>query len=193
MEHTVCNTKHKGFTQAPLFRKNKNGAGFTLIELLVAISIFAVVITAFLGLFSSAFHYQQKNLKAAYLLSNSSYISEFMSRALRMAKKDIGGVCIGEKENFELISDNHVKFLNQDNDCQEFLTDGNRIEVRKNGVPLFLSPSNLTVEGLKFEVSGESQSDNYQPKITFILEIKNDTEELSFQSTVSQRDLDIQY
>lgn len=170
---------------------------FTLIELLLTITIFSIVVTAFLGLFSSAFTAQQRSLATAYLLNNASYISEYLSRALRMAKKDLTGACISPKDNFALINQSHLKFLNQTGECQEFLLNvDNQIEVRRNGLGLPLTPANLIVENLKFEISGQSQTDNFQPKVTFTLRLASGEQlfpALDFQTTVSQRDLDVQY
>ena len=77
--------------------------GFTLVELLITITIFSIVITGFLGLFSSAFKYQKESLNLQYLLSNASYVTEYMSRALRMAKKDLAGDCIISKYNYKVL------------------------------------------------------------------------------------------
>ncbi|MBZ9572787.1 prepilin-type N-terminal cleavage/methylation domain-containing protein [Patescibacteria group bacterium] len=170
--------------------------GFTLIELLVTITIFSIVITGFLGLFASAFKEQRKNLNLQYLLQNTSYISEYMSRALRMAKKDINGNCITPKDNFALLTQDHIKFLNYNEECQEFFLDGEVLKVRKLGITQPLTSSNLIVERLKFEISGETQEDTLQPKVIFSLKIKNkelEPQELNLQTTISQRDLDVRY
>jgi prepilin-type N-terminal cleavage/methylation domain-containing protein len=170
--------------------------GFSLIEILVAISVFSIIIVVFLDLFSSALYEQGKNLSKSYLLSNTSYISEYISRALRMAKKDITGICIPAKTNFELISSSQIKFLDYtSSECQEFYLDGTEksIKVVKFGVTIPLTPSNIQVESLEFVVTGEDQTDNLQPKVTMSLELKNKTETLKFQTTVSQRDLDVVY
>ncbi|GAJ06754.1 unnamed protein product, partial [marine sediment metagenome] len=78
--------------------------GFTLIEILISITIFSIVIIAFLSLFTSAFHYQRESLNSAYLLNSASYLTEYISRDLRMAKKDITGNCITEKHNFATLA-----------------------------------------------------------------------------------------
>ena len=171
---------------------------FTLIEVLIGISIFMVVIVSFLGLFGSAFSAQRRNLNAAYLLDNVSFTAEYMSRAIRMAQKDLLGTCIGSKNNFE-IGTNSIKFLNCQPIiciCQEFFLQNQVIMVDKNGVSQPLTPSNLIVEKLNFEVLGQSQDDLIQPRITFGLQVRTEKEpyqSINIQTTVSQRQLDIQY
>ena len=176
--------------------------GFTLIELLVAITIFLMVITSFFGLFSSAFQEQRKNLNLQYLLQNISYSAEYISRALRMARKDLSGDCITAKHNFAAITDG-IRFLNYDRKCQEFFLEGETLKVRKStdesssnfGSPEPVTPQNIRIANLQFEISGESQLDTLQPKVTFTLSIRNKTPEprtLSIQTTISQRELDVQ-
>lgn len=180
--------------------------GFTLIELLITITIFSIVVTSFFGLFSSAFREQRKNLNLQYLLQNTSYLSEYMSRALRMAQKDLSGNCLSALANFENPDGNlsKIRFLNYEGKCQEFLLESETLKVRKStdesssnfGIPEPVTPQNIRIENLRFEISGESQLDTLQPKVTFSLNIKNKTLEpqtLNMQTTISQRELDVQY
>lgn len=176
--------------------------GFTLIELLVAVTIFSVVVTSFFGLFSSAFQEQRKNLDLQYLLQNISYSAEYISRALRMARKDLSGDCITVKHNFAAIADG-IRFLNYDGECQEFFLEGETLKIRKStdgsssnfGSSEPVTPQNIGIDNLRFEISGENQLDTLQPKVTFTLSIRNKTPEpqtLSIQTTISQRELDVQ-
>ena len=61
---------------------------------------------------------------------------------------------------------------------------------------MFLTPSNLEVENLSFEIKGASQDDVIQPQVTFVLNLKTvgaSPQTLNLQTTISQRDLDVQY
>lgn len=174
--------------------------GFTLVELLITITIFSIVITGFLGLFSSAFKYQKESLDSQYLLTNASYVTEYMSRALRMAKKDdSSGSCTGTGYLNYAATINGIRFLNYHEKCQEFILDGNKLKVGISETAFppvsgdFLTPTNLDVEKLEFDISGETQEDNLQPKITFVLKVKIGEQRLNLQTTISQRDLDVEY
>jgi len=170
--------------------------GFTLIELLITITVFSLITVTSLQLFSSAFKEQRKTLARTYLLSEASYATEYISRALRMAKKDLDGVCISAKHNFTLPSQDHVIFMNYNGECQEFFLENNLLKVKKFGVSQSLIPSNLFVENLKFEILGESQDDTLQPRVTFVLLLKTtepELQELKLETTVSQRNLDVKY
>jgi len=178
--------------------------GFTLIELLITMTVFSIVITTSLGLFSSAFREQRKSIASIYLLNEASYVTEYMSRALRMAKKDLAGTCIDSKYNYQNPGDDtsKIRFLNYREKCQEFILDGNELKVGISNTSIpptekdFLTPSNLVVEDLNFKIVGGTQDDELQPKVTFILKIKTEElkpQELNLQTTISQRDLDVEY
>lgn len=175
---------------------NKNCKGVTLLEILIAISIFAVVATGAVNLFSSLIKSQKRLLDKAYVLSTLSYSVEYMSKALRMAQKDIAGNCIGSGENFILTPGPNIKFLNSNGDCQEFFLEGDAIKVRKLSIVQNLTPANIIIESLNFSVLGGGQVDNLQPKITFTLKaraLNSQEAPLLIQTTVSQRMLDFFY
>ncbi len=119
--------------------KNK---GFTLVELLVVMSVFLFVIGGAVMIFVSITQHQKKSLADQELLNQISYVEEYMSKALRMAKTavdeedincmgaDFAGyiylltrpetACEGIDQNCQFYKG--IKFINQsdDNACQEF-------------------------------------------------------------------------
>jgi prepilin-type N-terminal cleavage/methylation domain-containing protein len=172
---------------------------FTLIEMLVVIGIFSLIIGAVSDLFLSGIFSQKKILTEQDLLNQTGYLLEYMGRALRMAKKDdIGGVnCLpGEKVNYKVNpAQNEIVFRNYNNECQRFFLDGTQIKEEKNGIVLPLTSSALKVDSLKFSISGQEQTDNLQPRVTIFLEIEGQKYQpkIKIQTTISQRDLDVQY
>ncbi len=176
--------------------------GVTLIEILLAVTLFSIVIIGAVGLFISLIKNQQVLLDRAYVLNTLSYTTEYMSKAIRMAQKDITGTCLNSMENFILVAgdSSHIKFKNYNGDCQEFflqLQDGIlTLMVARNGVPQALTPANITVESLTFVLAGENQSDALQPKVSFSIKakVKNSVApSFLIQTTISQRMLDITY
>ncbi|MCD6233214.1 prepilin-type N-terminal cleavage/methylation domain-containing protein [bacterium] len=187
--------------------KERAKYGFTLVELLVAMAVFSISASAIVGLFGSAVKIQMSVLERQSILDNISYSLEYMSRALRMAQKDLGGHCIAKGYNFQqLDGPSSVRFLNYDGDgkCEEFLLKDGQIMVRKSSdnskdnlsSPEPLTSSRITVENLIFCLSGEEQGDELQPKVTIgavLQSQKGKTQEIRVQTTVSQRNLDVQY
>ena len=188
--------------------------GYTLIELLVAISIFTIVLAAPTGFFVSALKGQQKALASQEIIDNISYNLEYISRALRMAQKDKtqDGDCIEFGYNYKNPSGlSSIRFLNYNDVCQEFFLLEKKLYERKSsdgtainfGDALALTPANLEINSLKFELSGEGQGpygdpDYKQPRVTIFLEAKigNRPESqaiIKIQTTISQRNLDVQY
>ncbi len=174
--------------------------GVTLLEILIAISMFSVVLIGAIGLFSSLIKNQQALLDRAYVLNTLSYTTEYISKSIRMAQKDIVGNCIGNTENFVLVNNYHIKFLNYNNECQEFYLENGALKVSKkiSGVVVAqsLTPSSIIVESLNFVLSGQSQNDTLQPKVSFALKAKvasSTAPSFLIQTTISQRMLDILY
>ena len=176
--------------------------GVSLIEMLAAVAIFAITIGAISGLFISAIRTQRRILATQELLDQTSYVLEYMGRALRMAKKDTSLVCLSTAKNYENGID-WIRFLKSESAtgtdvCYYFYLSGNRIYESKGGAAgISLTSEKLTVNFLKFVVSGDDlPTDTLQPRVTIFLEIfgKGATGEqpkIQIQTSISQRPLDV--
>jgi len=185
----------KSFTR-PNFLK-KNLGGFTLVELLVTVAIFSLIVSAASGVFVSALKAQRRSLATQELLDQTSFLMEYMSRAIRMAKKDdLAGVnCLsGNKINYELTrSGLGIKFRNYKDECQEFYLDGNQLKEAKAGSLYALTSNHLRVSKFNINLSGQTQTDDLQPRVTLFLEIEGkEKSKIRLQTTISQRNLDIE-
>lgn len=191
----------------------KFSKGFTLIELIVVMAVFLLIIGTALGIFISIVFHQRRILAQQELLSQASYVVEYMAKGFRMAGKDLAGDCVGEGYTYKLqnFSDGawqSIKFINQsdNNTCQEFFLDGSVLKERKNGAdPVQVTGANLKINSLKFSINGNEPSDQScefapsescgtgQPRVTILLDIKSQGDEnqpeTRVQTTVSQRDL----
>jgi prepilin-type N-terminal cleavage/methylation domain-containing protein len=183
--------------------------GFTLTELLISIALFSIVVGSIASIFISGLLSQRKTLAEQDILNQISYVLEYMGRAIRMAKKDdisFGGIirnCLSQNRvNYETTPTlDQISFRNYENQCQRFyLSSEGRIKEEKKSdgsgpviSDLFLTSPRLKVNSLKFKVYGERQEDSYQPKVTIFLEVEESGRKFQFQTTVSQRDLDVRY
>ena len=198
-------------------QSSKIKGGFTLVEMLVAVSVFSVAVVAMFGLFITAVRGQEMSFASQELLDQASYSMEYMGRALRMASKESattkGDSCLdsGYGNNYEIINGgNGIRFINHLNNdkCQEFYLNSKNqlVEVISSdhkasnfGSPIPLTSPDLKVTNLKFSVSGESQNDNLQPLVTIILDIQKFqvlpgyNPKIELQTSISQRNLDVQY
>jgi prepilin-type N-terminal cleavage/methylation domain-containing protein len=177
---------------------------FTLIELLVVIGIFSIAIGAISGIFISGLFSQRSVLAEQEILSQISYAIEYMGRAIRMAKKDdvsfsgqTKNCLFGDKVNYETPTESELRFRNYQNQCQKFFLLGNQIYEQKDydtgGPQIPLTSPSLRINSLKFQAFGQSQTDNLQPRVTISIEVERRGRKLQFQTTISQRDIDVQY
>ena len=183
--------------------KFKKG-GFTLIEMLVAMAIFSTVMGVITGIFITGIRQQKMALDRQIVLDQTSYALEYMSRALRFAKKQLAGdpVCLSQPGlNVETThGGSGLKFINhlQGDDCQEFFLENKQIKYWRQSdlnSPLPLTSVKLEVISLKFDLAGEWETDNLQPRITIFSEIKSaassQSQKIKIQTSISQRNLDV--
>jgi type II secretory pathway pseudopilin PulG len=183
--------------------------GYTLIEVLAATTIFFIATSSLITFFSGAIKSQRDSLASQELIDNISYSLEYMSKALRMARKDdVGEVnCLsGSKLNYEITRFGvGIKFRNYKDYCQEFFLDNNRIKEWKN-VEGVISENYLTSENIEVSLfsigpsDSWDQDDDLQPKITIFIEMKGlltaqESEQpvIRIQTSISQRNLDVKY
>jgi prepilin-type N-terminal cleavage/methylation domain-containing protein len=185
----------------------KNNA-YTLIEVLVAITIFVIIIAGPTGFFVTSLIGQRKALTSMEIADNISYALEYVSRTLRMAKKDTTGDCIAAGSNYENpgLDVSKIRFLNYQELCQEFSLNSGQLGQRQStdktaanlGGFLPLTPDDLEIPtgSLKFQLSGETQGDDLQPRLTISFEIQKKGQpesKIRLQTTISQRNLDVLY
>jgi len=181
--------------------KNK---GFTLIEMVVTMLVFSIIVGAAAGLFVSAIRSQARTLATQRLLDQTSYALEYMGRAMRMARKDIGGTCIADRLNYATTTKGTggIRFKNYDGNCQEFFREWDagvyRLKEDKDGSINYLTSADLDV--VSFQIGpfdSWDQDDNLQPRVTIFLEIRRagpkpeEQPKIKIQTTISQRRLDI--
>jgi prepilin-type N-terminal cleavage/methylation domain-containing protein len=155
-----------------------NKKGFTLIELIVAIALLLAILGTAIGIFVSIVQHQRIILAEQELLNQVSYVLEYMSKALRMAGKDLTGDCL--KDNFGTMYPGYnylltrpvngvytgIKFINRsDNDtCQEFYLDNTDpensvLKETKNGLPVTgvaLTSDKFMINFIRFGINGNN-------------------------------------
>jgi len=183
--------KNNQFTSTPHHLPKESGGGFTLIETLVAVAIFISVVTVASTIFVSALRAQKQSLAYQQLLDQTSYLMEYMSRAIRMAKKDMAGRCIAAKLNYALVGQ-CLRFKNYQGKCQQFCLDGVRLKEIKDGVRNYLTAPALRVTSFRVTLRGETQNDRLQPLVSIFLDITGkERSRIRIQTSISQRDLDV--
>ena len=187
----------------------KNSKGYTLIEVLISVAIFGIIIAGPTGLFVLSLRNQNMSLALGETIDNTSHAVEYMSRALRMARKDKIGNCITQNYNYENPSadTSKIRFLNYQGYCQEFSLSGSQIMQKKStdgtsggllDTDAYLTSDDLSISNFQFLIVGGGQEDNLQPRITIVFHIAKSSAgtglpAINVQTTVSQRNLDVTY
>jgi prepilin-type N-terminal cleavage/methylation domain-containing protein len=202
----IINSYGQNNMQGKKPKQGKSLTGFTLIEIVVVIGIFSLLISSLSLFFVQALQSQRNILATQEVLGQASYVLDYMSRAARMARKDIGGSCTGTaKLNYSTTTSRvlggqtflgpGIKFLNYDNICQEFFLDSADLKLKESksaATPVDLTSAGLKVNSFNVALFGETQGDNNQPKATLFLDIKGKNQsKIKIQTTVSQRNMDI--
>lgn len=179
-------------------------SGYTLVEVLVTVVVFAILLGAIIGIWASAIRMQRYILNSQELLNQTSYIMEYTSRAIRMAKKDVTDICAIGTNNYGLpvSGDDGVRFRNMSGICKEFFKNGDVLKDGDEGRPLLSPPfprdldltSSLLIVN-DFNVLIQGDFPNNQPRVTLFLDIEagsfDPKPRIKIQTTVSQRDLNI--
>ena len=187
--------------------------GFTLIEMLVVMAVFLVLMGIVVGVFVSSLRTQRYYLSSQKLLDQTSYVIEYMNRAVRMAKKQTSDTpsCVirGDGYNYENtgglgsgLGIRFIRVINGEKKCQEFyLENDDRIYQKiDGGAPMALTSNDIKVNSLKFNLLGEFQGvpgaeDTDQPRVTIYLDAEannvSSAPKIKIQTSVSQRDLDV--
>jgi Tfp pilus assembly protein PilW len=185
------------------FKKNNKKRGYTIIETMISVSLFIIIVMAGMGALLNANLLHQKSQNMRSIMDNLSFIMEDMSRNLRTGHDyycmtsntfptpiipDSGDRCDG------------VAFLSASGGSQLAYRIGSNSIEKYEGGWLPLLPEEVTVNTTTsgFAVLGaESPSvGNFQQPLVIIrlvgeINIKGVRTPFSLQTTVSQRNLDV--
>jgi prepilin-type N-terminal cleavage/methylation domain-containing protein len=184
--------------------KLQKSKAFTLVEILVAVAVFSIVVGIASGLFVSSIRTQRGSLAHQQLLDQTSYIMEYMGRAIRMAKKDMDGACTGGAKLNYAKTDSKIMFKNYEDECQEFFREWDddsevyRLKEKKAGDENYLTSPTLNVVSFEIADFGWTQFDSEQPRTTLFLNVEGvgtrpeETPTMKLQTTISQRNPDVE-
>jgi len=184
--------------------KIKKNKGFSLVEMLVVALILSLVIGVATGFFASTVKVQRYNLEHQKIFNQTTFAVEYIGRAIKMAQRNSDSsqelTCLEVGENYRLINQSRIRFINSDGDCQEIfrrIVNGNGVisYTINDGSPIDITSRELNVYSLVFNITGESSSDQLQPRVTYIINttLSNmmTSKRLEAHTTISQRRIDI--
>ncbi len=181
--------------------------GFTLVELLVSVFIFSLIIGGVVNALLTSITLQQRIITDQKMFSEVSFALEYMGRTLRMAQKDVDGVCTGfNNHNYNLFDGgNTIRFLNYDGECQEFSLIDDAVNERiadsssSSDLPIFLpiTSANVIVTEMEFSDAGSAwyspATNQSKVAISLVVEPRIGDSEMRFQTVISQRKLNLPF
>ncbi len=176
-----------------IYNSKFNNKGFTLLEILIAISLLSLVITITVGIFVSGSKSQRKIIELSAAQREGGYITETISRELRMATAicDNGDAAeCGAREDQQNNNDSSIEFKNYEGDwiryCKSLDTGvcnsgGNYFSRNGNCI----SSSDVTIEDLKFYTTEDFNLK--QPLVTIVMKVKAKDTSIILQDSIALR------
>jgi prepilin-type N-terminal cleavage/methylation domain-containing protein len=171
--------------------------GFTLIEIMVSVAILSVVITVAVGAILAIENVSRNARATQALMDNVSFAIENMVREMRLGTTyHCGPGDITETADC-VNGDTNIAFLNSDDQEVEYKLYNGVIE-RSDDVGFTFFPvtsSGITIDTLKFYVTGSYQGDSFQPQVIIVVsgsmkDAKAQTVPFTIQTVAIQRNVD---
>jgi len=171
----------------------QSNSGFTLLEIMIAIGLFTIVMLVTTSMFLQSIDSQSRSVSSKDIQEGLNYALTIMSNELVKANKDIGCTCPEENKFFCLSeSGDSLTFKNTENKCTIYsLTEStvnsgiNVLSVSYDGgAPIALTPSNINVTKLFFNISNAERDAFAIAKATVLVEAQSLARE-NYPATVS--------
>lgn len=164
-----------------------NKKGFTLIELIVAVFIFSVLMMVAAGSFVSALSLQRRALNIKKIEENGRFVLELMTRELRVASP-----INTANTNCPVSGASVISFQHPVNGAIEYSLSGTQVQRRVESVVTMISNPDVEATRLVFCITGNTENDNRQPRVTILLSFKSgglgaQAATIDLQTAVSQR------
>ena len=190
-----------------------NKKGFTLVEVLVAVLIFTLVVLIITSIISNSIRVQRYNLAHRELMDQTSYLMEYISRHIRMAKRltlDIEAAmsndCLDNVGDNYNLAPNRIKFIHYKHEvggsdsflvCTEFALIGGALyqnSIRMSDNASVVANQRLTSDSLQVQSFGINVDPlKPQPLVeinSLIIDGRENTK-IEIQTSISQRDLNL--
>lgn len=165
-------------------KKFNKQSGLTMIELIVAIGIFGLVIGMAVGIFVLALISQRRIIALRNAGDNARFTIEAMAREIKTGKNFSGG-------------GNSISFTNAKGGATIYRLNNNIIEKSSDGGTSYsaVTGAEAMINYLNFYLMGQAPGDGLEPRITIAIgitsDIGNQTANLKFQTTISERILQL--
>lgn len=172
---------------------SSHARGFTLVEMIVAIFIFSIVMVVAVGALVSVVEANRKAQGVKSVMNNLNFALDSMTRAIR-----VGTDYSCATTNCDSEGSSSFSFMSTDGEEVTYTFNSTDARIERTigtGSPASLTAPEVTVQELRFYLTGESPSDSTQPRVLIVAKGlagptgKTQTE-FSLETMVTQRILD---
>ncbi len=174
---------------------NKQKKGFTLLEMLIATSLFAIIMSIFLGVYLSTLQANNKMIRMQKVQNEMRYILEIMSREIRLGTINYDYYeSMGNNNPVEMLS-----LKDMSDNIIYFTSDNKNFQMKHNADDwIILNTDYIRIDNLGFYILptnnpfSQSASILEQPAVTVFLEISYNEDgsmdgNIKIQTTISSR------
>ncbi|MEK7203410.1 MAG: hypothetical protein AAB653_03775 [Patescibacteria group bacterium] len=168
--------------------------GTTLLEIIIAISLFSITILLATNIFQSVVDGQRNAISAQNIQENIRYVMETISREIRMAQKSGASDCIADGKVYDADDGSTLSFKNMHDKCVKYELVNTRLQITRDGVVGFITPININVANLKFNIVDNIVDDDaVQPRVSLRMDVEATTskkehkQKMVIQTTISSR------
>jgi prepilin-type N-terminal cleavage/methylation domain-containing protein len=167
-------------------KKNTNNQGFTLIEMMVTVAVFSILMTIVGAIFAQTLDLQRAAFNLQNIEENSRFSLETMAREIRFAEiQSSSAACPGSPTN-------SLRMTHPVNGVIEYYLSAadNRIYRSVNGIDTILTSEDVNVIRLGFCISGVTEGDDEQPRITILMSMEagvKNPQRVDLQTTITTR------
>lgn len=139
------------------FKNKKILPGITLIELIVSVALFVVIVISSTQIFVMVLQTQRRVIAVQNVQESIKYFFEVASKEIRMAVQNIDNDFFCDDPNFPEnslfgLNNNTLYLRNQDDRCVKYFLDDGRFMIEREGASVPLSPNEIVIEELTFDV-----------------------------------------
>lgn len=165
-----------------------NKRGVSLIEVIVSVTIFVILMITSLQIFKVVLDGQRQAVATSNLQESLKYFFEVISKEIRMAQpKEAGDTCNIETGKLFNLINNELYLKNYHGECVVYELVNDRFQVTRGDKAAFLSPSQISIESLNFNISQESSSQAYVTISLKAQALLEENVEIILQTSIASR------
>lgn len=179
VKHRINNLK--------LIKYNRRN-GFTIIEALVATAVFAMTMTAIMGVFLAIIRLNERGSSVRRVQQNARFISEFIAREIRNGQINYSAYGASVPSPFTTT----LHYITKDNLVASFELVGDDLFYHQTGeTSAKINSEDIDIPNLKFYIRPITEATAQQPYVLMVMRVETNSDQhlapIDVQTTISSR------